>query len=207
MSRAQAGARARKARSETSSISKLEGSRWRLRWALEMPLADHDVRVPIKAAIPPAPWAKEIANGHEEAKADRAADEDPGLRRKENNRRVIVGHRNKSRMHGLNRDVRAIADDDLVIAAQISVVLGLPALSLHRIHHVLLLRLKRVAKISGPTHVVGHHLEHRREGQKRLHTGIPGKMIRLDRVGQSLSGKVVVLIGPARRIGNLVGIR
>jgi hypothetical protein len=36
---AQAGARSRKNRSETSSISRLEGSRWRLRWALEVPLA------------------------------------------------------------------------------------------------------------------------------------------------------------------------
>ena len=58
---------------------------------------DHHVRVPIKAAIPPAPWAKEIANGHEEAKADRAADVDPGLRRKEYNRRVAL---NSSLSHG-----------------------------------------------------------------------------------------------------------
>ena len=37
--------------------------------------------------------------------------------------------------------------------------------------------------------------------------GIPREMIGLDRVGQGLPGKVVMLIGPARRIRNLVGIR
>src|ERR1039458_3816684 len=47
---------------------------------------DHHVRAPIKAAISPPPRAKEIPDGHEEAKADCAADHDPGLRRKENNR-------------------------------------------------------------------------------------------------------------------------
>src|SRR5260370_41869123 len=121
---------------------------------------DHYVRVPIKAAIAPAPRAEEFSDGYEEVKADRAADHDSGLRREENNRRVIVRHRDVGRMHGHNRDVRPIADDDLGVAAQISVVLGLPALSLNRIHHVLLVRQERVAKIGGPTHVVGHHFKH-----------------------------------------------
>jgi hypothetical protein len=42
------------------------------------------VRVPIKAAIPPAPRAEEFSDGYEEVKADRAADHDSGLRREEN---------------------------------------------------------------------------------------------------------------------------
>jgi hypothetical protein len=37
-------------------------------------------------------------------------------------------------------------------------------------------------------------------GRKRLQAGIPRKMIRLDRVGQGLPGKVVVLIGPGEII-------
>ena len=49
--------------------------------------------------------------------------------------------------------------------------------------------------------------QYRGEWQERLHAGIPQKMIRLDRIGQGLPGEVVVLIGPARRIRNLVGIR
>jgi len=48
-------------------------------------------------------------------------------------------------------------------------------------------------------------VQHRREGQQRLHTGIPGKLIGLDRVGQSLAGEFMVLIRPASGIGNLVG--
>src|ERR1039458_3816682 len=80
------------------------------------------VRAPIKAAISPPPRAKEIPDGHEEAKADCAADHDPGLRRKENNRRVIVQHWDEGRMDGHNRDVRTIANDDLGVGAQISVI-------------------------------------------------------------------------------------
>src|ERR1035441_11026320 len=72
---------------------------------------DHHVRAPIKAAISPPPRAKEIPDGHEEAKADCAADHDPGLRRKENNRRVIVRHWDEGRMDGHDRDVRTIAND------------------------------------------------------------------------------------------------
>src|ERR1700733_6083270 len=52
---------------------------------------DHYVRVPIKAAIPPAPRAEEFSDGYEEVKADRAADHDSGLRREENNRRSSYG--------------------------------------------------------------------------------------------------------------------
>src|ERR1700686_4366386 len=108
---------------------------------------NYHVRAPIKAAISPAPRAKEITNGHEEAEADHAADHDPGCRREENNRWVIHRPRDEGRMQGYNRDVRPIADDDLRVAAQISVIPGLLALSLHRIHHVFLLRQECVAKI------------------------------------------------------------
>jgi hypothetical protein len=48
--------------------------------------------------------------------------------------------------------------------------------------------------------------QYRGEWQERLHAGIPQKMIRLDRIGQGLPGEVVVLIGPAHRIRNLVKI-
>lgn len=44
---------------------------------------DHHVPAPIKAAISPAPRAKEIPDGHEEPEADYTADHDPGRRREE----------------------------------------------------------------------------------------------------------------------------
>jgi len=83
---------------------------------------------------------------------------------------------------------------------------GVPALSLHRIHHVLLLRQERVAKIGGPAHVVAIISSTEWNGRSACTVGIPRKMIRLDRVGQGLR-KVTMLTGPARRIWNLVGIR
>ena len=112
------------------------------------------VRAPVEAAISPAPRAKEIANGHEEAEADHTADHEPGRRREENNCRVIVRHRDECRIHGHDRDVRPTADDDLGVAPQISVIPGLLALSLHCIHHVLLLRQKCVAEIGGPAYTL-----------------------------------------------------
>jgi hypothetical protein len=51
---------------------------------------NHHVRVPIKAAIPPAPRAKEFSDSYEEVKPDRVHYHDAGLRREENNRRVVV---------------------------------------------------------------------------------------------------------------------
>jgi hypothetical protein len=74
-------------------------------------------------------------------------------------------------------------DDLLFIGAQVAGLLGLGAQELHRIHDVLRLAEKGVAQIAHPFGLFAEHGEHLREGDQRLHAGVPGFVLhRLDGV-------------------------
>src|SRR5271163_3173993 len=122
------------------------------------------VRSPIKAADAPAPRPEEYADGYAEAETDTAADKEARARSKENNCRIVVGHHHKTGINRQNGDVRSAADDHLLVAAQVAVLLSLVALALHRVHDVLLRRQKRITEIRGPIHIVRHGVQHGREG-------------------------------------------
>jgi hypothetical protein len=57
---------------------------------------------------------------------------------------------------------------------QIASILGLLAHALHGIHHIALLRQKRVAQIGGPLDVVCETLYNLGQPRKRLNAWIPG---------------------------------
>jgi len=161
---------------------------------------------PIKVIGAPTPWPEETAEGNAEAKMNCSAHDKSGPRREVNDPRFICRHDHIRRVGGHYGYVGPIADGDLRIAAKISVLIGELALVLNRILHVLLLGEEGIAQLAGLGHVRSHHVEYRWKRQQRLHTGIPGQLVVVNRVGQVLSLKVMMLICPIRRVGNLVGI-
>ena len=76
--------------------------------------------VPIEAADAPSPGAEEAADADAEAEADGATDDKSGPRSKEDHRRIVVGNYDEARIHRHDADVRAAADNDLSVAAQVS---------------------------------------------------------------------------------------
>ena len=72
------------------------------------------------------------------------------------------------------------------------------------IHHIGALRENGVAEIVGPVDVAGHHVENGREGKQRENAGIPGKLIGIDGVGKLLAAQIVMLVRPARSVGDIV---
>ena len=169
---------------------------------------EHGVPSPVKAAEArsPTPRPEEYSERHAKPEADCAADKEAGPRSEENDARVIVRHHNEVRVYRHDGDVRSAANDNLSVRSQISEIAGLASLPLNGVHHIGLLGQESVSEIGRPVHIAGHHFQHGWKRQQRLNAGIPRKLISLNRVGQGLSGEVMMLIGPLRRVRNLVGI-
>src|SRR5579864_6071463 len=128
-------------------------------------LADEQaMRSPVETAYAPSPGPEESSESYTVAKVDRSAHKKSRPRRNEYYAGVVVRHRNIIWIYRSDRDVRSAAHYDLRVASQIPEVSGFPAFSLHRIHHVLLLRQKSISDLAGPIHVRSHHFKDGWEG-------------------------------------------
>ncbi len=90
------------------------------------------------------------------------------------------------------------------IRLQITVRLRALPHPLNGVHHLGLLGQKRGAELLGPRHVARHHPEHRRKRQQRLDGRIPRQSIGGHGSRQRGVVQVVMLIGPASGIRNLL---
>src|ERR1700731_2795426 len=79
---------------------------------------------PVEAGVTPSPGAKRETQADAEAKADGAADIKSGARGGENYYRVISGHDHEGGVDWLDLDIWAAADDDAVVAPQITIIPG-----------------------------------------------------------------------------------
>src|SRR5580700_8348414 len=102
---------------------------------------------PIEAAVAPAPRPEKSADANSEAESNSASHKKAGARRKEDDARIIVRHHDVSRINRIDGDIRSAADHDLLVAAQVSILLSLVAFACDGIHHVLLLRPGSVAQV------------------------------------------------------------
>src|ERR1700719_1672168 len=118
---------------------------------------------PIKAGVTPSPGAKRDPQANAEAKADGTPYVKSGARGDENDCWVVSGHNYKSGVGGLNLDIRAAADDDAIVAAQVTIVPGFFAHALHGVHNILTLGEECIAQIAGPVYVGSHGVEDRGE--------------------------------------------
>src|SRR5579863_2356694 len=116
------------------------------------------VPAPVEAAVAPAPGAKEGANRYSISKANRPANEEARPRPGINHQRIVVRHRNELWVRGRDLDVGTAAHNNLAIASQIAKVPGPLPHSLHRVHHILALGEKCIAKIRCPVHIRSHHV-------------------------------------------------
>ncbi len=149
---------------------------------------EYGVSAPIKAPIEtrtPSPGSEECSKRYSKAEADAAPNRETRPRREENDPRVICRHHHERRIRRHDRDVRSTAHHNLAVGPQdISEIPGLCAFPLDGVHHVLLLREKRVPQVRSPVDVGSHHVQHGREWQKRLHAGIPRDLVGLNRIRQ-----------------------
>ena len=164
---------------------------------------DDDMGVPGNVGRAPAPWRERRADGHAEAVADRAVDDDAGPRRRKHDDRIVVGHHDHGGIDRSDFDIRSGMHGDVGVGLQVAVGLRPLAHALDRIHHLGLLGEKRRADLFGPRHVGRHHAEHGRKRQQRLHRWVPGQPIRVHRVHQRLAGQIVMLVGPLCRRRNV----
>src|SRR6202051_668884 len=120
---------------------------------------EYGVAAPVKSVIAPAPWPEKSSERHAISETDRATDIDAGPRGVKDNARVVVGHHDEGGIRGHDRYVWPAADNNLAIAAKITVVTSPPPLSLDSFHHLLLLFEERISEFGGAVHGRGHHLQ------------------------------------------------
>src|ERR1019366_5232421 len=136
------------------------------------------VAAPVKAVVAaPAPGPERRAERDTEVEADRAADVEARTRRKVNDSGMGIGHDHVTGVHGCDADVGSVRDNDLRIRPEVAVVVSLLPFTLHRLHHVGLLREKCVAEFAGPVLVAGHHSENVRKREQGLHAWVEWKLI------------------------------
>ena len=102
------------------------------------------VPVPEKVAGPPTPGAKSKAQRNAETKTDGPANVKARPGRCKDDQRIVHRDAYESRIYGHDGDVWPRRHDHLPIAPEVAIVSGLFAHSLHGIHHILLLRQKRI---------------------------------------------------------------
>ncbi len=79
--------------------------------------------------------------------------------------------------------------------------IGLGTQTLHRIHHVLLLRQESVAKLLRPVEILVHLLQHLRHGGERFDCRIPGLL--RHGILERLAADLGIGLDPARRLNDL----
>ena len=116
-----------------------------------------------------------------------------------NNGRVITRHINDLRVGGLNDDRGAITTGNRLLRTGLerARLLGFGAQRLDRVHHIGLLRQHSVTQLLRPAQLRAHHLQHRRERNKRLHAGIP--VLLLQRLIQRVALQTAIRLLPVRR--------
>jgi len=170
-------------------------------------IVDEDrVATPVEAVVAPAPGPKSYAKRYAEIESDRAADEKSRAWGEENDSRIVIRDYYESRVYRRDGDVGPVGHHDLRIRSEIAVAVRYLALPLHRVHYFRLLREERITQFTSPGWIAGHHVQNVRKRQKSLHAGIPRQLIGAYSSRQRIAGEVVVLIGPTRRLGNLIRI-
>ncbi|MNQ75988.1 hypothetical protein D3C85_908040 [compost metagenome] len=93
----------------------------------------------------------------------------------------------------------------VLVALQVAGFLRLMTQALHAIHDVVGLRQERITQALYPDRILPQRYQHLREGDQRLHAGIPGLVCHLlDRI---IALGVRVGLGPGDPLGNLPGVR
>src|SRR5579863_2973381 len=105
---------------------------------------------PVKAAIAPTPGAKEGSEGDAITKTDCTTHDETRPGGEEHDPRVVSRNHHEIRSCRLDRNVRTTANDDLSVRSQVAEIPGFAPVSLHRVHHVLLLGQERISHLACP---------------------------------------------------------
>lgn len=162
------------------------------------------VTAPFKTVVSPTPGPEAYTERDAISKADATADEVSWSWARKNHDGIVVRDDQERRVRGSDFNVRSPSDDDLSIAAQITVLHGPMSHSLYGVHYVVALRQECVSKVGSPVHVRGHRVQDRREREQGLHARVPGQLIRRYGPGEIIATQVMVLIRPSGGIRNLI---
>src|SRR5208337_465629 len=138
---------------------------------------DESVTAPVEAGQAPSPRTKRETNIDAKAEADREAHGEAGPGSYKHDGGTVIRHHDERRVRRHDRNVRSHPHDNRWICSQIAILRGFPAQSLYRVHHIGALRQDGITQLLRPGHVGSHHVENRREWQKRLHAGVPGYLV------------------------------
>src|SRR5689334_5762698 len=114
------------------------------------------VTAPFKTVVSPTPRPEPYTERDAISKADGAANEKSWSRAHIDHTGIVVRDNQERGIRGPDFNVRTVSNDDLSIAAQITVLHGSMTHTLYGVHYVVALRQECVSKVGCPVHVRGH---------------------------------------------------
>ena len=162
----------------------------------------NDARAPVEPASSPSPFAVPCSEPYTRTvRNSRIAVRIHVV----NDARVVHRDVDDFRLDRSNLDVpRIFRHLDALVGTQVTMVIGGLAHALDGFHHIVLLVGDRIAKLVAPGLVLGHHLEHRRERQKRLYARVVRQVVVFHGSCQGFALQVLMALRPGVGRRNLV---
>lgn len=168
---------------------------------------EENMPAPYEIGMRPTPREKPRCDHHRRAKMDCPADKESRTRRPENDRRIVVGNINVSRIDGKNLNITAGIHNVVIrIAPEIAIIVRSFSHPLHGVHDIRTLIQNGFPKLLRPGRIVRHHIQDGWEREQSQDAWIPIQVVCAYGCCESIAFQVTMLVSPLIGGRNLVPV-